>query len=135
MSNLAPYVPVTPQWLCNACGANSPAVVRACVDCGADRGSYVQKTVQMSSPIDSSGAQMVQNNVTNVQVEGGMFFTEAREEYLTDSEPEVSESPVRDTLHRVFMFTCTLALWIGMLTVVGVFLMLFAIVMHFVMFR
>lgn len=134
MSNLAPFVPVTPQWLCNACGTSTPAVLKTCMDCGTDRGSYVQKTVQMAAPIDSSGAQMVQNNVTNVQVEGGMFFNEARHEILMDDSPEPA-SPAGDTLHRLFMFTCTVAFWIGGLTLVGVFLMLFAIVMHYVIFR
>lgn len=78
---------------------------------------------------------MVQNNVTNVTVDGGMYFSEAREEII-GTEPTEAKTmvPERDLFYKLFMFTCTAVFWTGMVALFSVVLFLWILVCH-AMFR
>lgn len=84
------------------------------------------------SPVDSSGSQMVQNNVTNVNVDGGMYFSEARAEVIgADDSTEAREpSPERDAFYKIFMFSCTAVFWTGMFALLSVVLFLWVLICH-----
>ena len=128
MSNLATIVPPSPQWICNSCGGTTLASKVSCNDCGTVRPVGNRKRVQQASPIDSSGANMVQNNVTNIQVDGGMAFSDAY--YEPRSEPSNEGSSLMDAFHKFFLFTCTVAFWTGIFVVLGVMLAIFALVIR-----
>lgn len=79
---------------------------------------------------------MVQNNVTNVTVDGSMYFSEARAEIIGNSEPTETRapSPERDVFYKFFMFTCSAVFWTGMAALLSVVLFIWVLVCH-AMFR
>lgn len=96
------------RW-CRECGLPSPVSASGCVNCG--ELPTRSRTARILSPVFNEGNGMVQNNVLNIDAAGLI-------DALSDEPEPVPPKP--SLLYRVFMLTCTLAMWCGILTFVTI---------------
>ncbi len=96
--------PTVRRW-CRECGLPSPSGAHVCVHCG--QTPSIGHTTRNLSPIFNDGNGMVQNNVLNLDLAGLLSV-------LDDDQPVVV-APQSSLLHRAFLFTCTIGMWVGII--------------------
>src|SRR5512135_2138325 len=96
------------RW-CRECGLPSPVSATGCVSCG--EFPTRSRSARILSPVFNEGNGMVQNNVLNIDA------ANLADDY-SDEPP--AQPPKLSLLYRFFLFTCTLAMWCGILTFVTI---------------
>lgn len=108
------------RW-CRECGLPSSIGEPSCVHCG-----EVPNQATHLSSILNEGNGSVQNTVLNIDTEGLL-------EALNDGEVKPVPVSQGSFFHRFFMFTCAIAMWCGIVTVITVVVALITLVVFAMM--